>query len=274
MSDTKQALLADLPSAPGVYIFWGDSSLPLYIGKSVDIRSRVMSHFRQPDEARMLAQTRRIECLPTAGEMGALLLESRLIKTRQPLFNQRLRRTKHLHSWRLSESAQGLGNELVSSASVALGQTPHVYGLFSSRHAAQEKLRSLALQHKLCLATLGLEKTTARGCFGLQLRQCDGVCVGKEPRADHDERLRTALQQLQVHVWPYATAIDVVEQSGDWVQKHRVLNWSYLGTWCSKGMTTQSPQDTDKASFDADTYAILVKPLLKGEALVEEVFSH
>ena len=99
MSDTKQALLADLPSAPGVYIFWGDSSLPLYIGKSVDIRSRVMSHFRQPDEARMLAQTRRIECLPTAGEMGALLLESRLIKTRQPLFNQRLRRTKHLHSW-------------------------------------------------------------------------------------------------------------------------------------------------------------------------------
>ena len=149
-----------------------------------------------------------------------------------------------------------------------------MYGLFSSRHAAQEKLRSLALQHKLCLVTLGLEKTTARGCFGLQLRQCDGVCVGKEPRAGHDERLRTALQQLQVHVWPYATAIDVVEQAGDWVQKHRVLNWSYLGTWCSKGMTTQSPQDTDKASFDADTYAILVKPLLKGEALVEEVFSH
>ncbi len=274
MSDTKQALLADLPSAPGVYIFWGDSSLPLYIGKSVDIRSRVMSHFRQPDEARMLAQTRRIECLPTAGEMGALLLESRLIKTRQPLFNQRLRRTKHLHSWRLREIAEGLGNELVSSESVALGQTPHVYGLFSSRHAAQEKLRSLALQHKLCLATLGLEKTTARGCFGLPLRQCDGVCIGKEPRAGHDERLRTALQQLQVHVWPYATAIDVVEQAGDWVQKHRVLNWSYLGTWCSKGMATQSPQDTDSASFDADTYAILVKPLLKGEALVEEVFSH
>jgi hypothetical protein len=39
-------------------------------------------------------------------------------------------------------------------------------------------------------------------------------------------------------------------------------------------MATPSPQHTDNASFDADTYAILVKPLLKGEALVEEVFSH
>ncbi len=274
MNGTKQDLTAHLPHAPGVYVFWGDSSLPLYIGKSVDIRSRVMSHFRQPDEARMLAQTRRIECLPTAGEMGALLLESRLIKTRQPLFNQRLRRTKHLHSWRLSESAQGLVNQLVSSADVVHGQTQGLFGLFSSRHAAQEKLRALALEHTLCLATLGLEKSTTRGCFGLQLHQCNGACVGKEARANHDERLRTALQQLQVHVWPYATAIDVVEQSGDWVQKHRVLNWCYLGTWCSKGTAVEPPQGDVSASFDADTYAILVKPLLKGEALIQEVLSH
>jgi hypothetical protein len=75
-------------------------------------------------------------------------------------------------------------------------------------------------------------------------------------------------------VWPYATAIDVVEQSGDWVQKHRVMNWSYLGTWCSKGMATQSPQDTDNASFDADTHAIVFKPLLKGKVRTEEVISH
>ncbi len=271
MNDTKQALLADLPHAPGVYIFWGDSSLPLYIGKSVDVRSRVMSHFRQADEAPMMAQTRHIECLLTAGEIGALLLESRLIKNRQPLFNQRLRRTKHLHSWRLRDSATGLVNELVSSAAVAHGQTPHLYGLFASRHAAQDKLRALAADHKLCLATLGLEKTSSRGCFGLQLRQCDGVCVGQELRAKHDQRLQSALLGLQVHVWPYASAIDLVEQSGDWVQKHRIVNWSYLGTWCSKGTVTESMQSTDAATFDADTYAILVKPLLKGEARIEDV---
>ena len=273
MIEAKQALTAHLPHAPGVYVFWGDSSLPLYIGKSVDIRSRVMSHFRQPDEARMLAQTRRIECVPTAGEIGALLLESRLIKTRQPLFNQRLRRTKHLHSWRLGENSAGLVGELVSSTSVAHGQTPHLYGLFASRHAAQEKLRALAADHRLCLATLGLEKTSSRGCFGWQLRQCNGVCVGHEARETHDARWLAALQALQVHVWPYASAIDLIEQAGDWVQKHRILNWSYRGTWCSKATLAEPLQDTDTTAFDADTYAILVKPLLKGEARIEEVLS-
>ena len=93
---TLGELVCDLPRAPGVYVFHGDGKLPLYIGKSVDIRSRVQSHLRNPDEARMMAQTRRIEAIETAGEIGALLLESHLIKTQSPLFNQRLRRIKKL----------------------------------------------------------------------------------------------------------------------------------------------------------------------------------
>ena len=63
--------LAALPRSFGVYIFKGEGTLPLYIGKSVDIRSRVMSHFRAPDEASMIAQTRRIDFIETAGEIGA-----------------------------------------------------------------------------------------------------------------------------------------------------------------------------------------------------------
>ena len=64
----------------GVYIFRGEGTLPLYIGKSVDIRARVMSHLRAPDEAKMMAQTRQVDCIETAGEIGALLLEAQMIK--------------------------------------------------------------------------------------------------------------------------------------------------------------------------------------------------
>ncbi|SQI36926.1 Excinuclease cho [Serratia plymuthica] len=77
-----------LPKSPGVYLFHGLSdSMPLYIGKSVNIRSRVMAHFRTQDEARLLRQTQRISFHETAGELGALLLEAQLIKQQQPLFN-------------------------------------------------------------------------------------------------------------------------------------------------------------------------------------------
>lgn len=99
--------LAALPRAAGVYIFRGDCRLPLYIGKSVDIRSRVMSHLRAPDEASMIAQTRRIDFIETAGEIGALLLESRMIKEQNPLFNQRLRRIRTLCSIRLGQTDAG-----------------------------------------------------------------------------------------------------------------------------------------------------------------------
>ena len=85
----ESASLAVLPRTAGVYIFKGEGMLPLYIGKSVDIRSRVLSHLRTKDEAKMIAQSRRVEFIETAGEIGALLLEARLIKQESPLFNIR-----------------------------------------------------------------------------------------------------------------------------------------------------------------------------------------
>ena len=51
-----------LPAAPGVYLFWGRSpTLPLYIGKSIQLRARVLSHLRDPDSARWVRQSLRVE---------------------------------------------------------------------------------------------------------------------------------------------------------------------------------------------------------------------
>lgn len=96
--------IADMPSAPGVYLFHGhEGDLPLYIGKSVNLRSRLLSHLRTADEARMLRQTRRITHIRTAGEIGALLLEARLIKEMHPLFNQKLRHNRQLCALRVTD---------------------------------------------------------------------------------------------------------------------------------------------------------------------------
>ena len=257
--------LSHLPRSPGVYLFWGDSQLPLYIGKSVDIRARVLSHLRTPDEAKMMAQTRRVEVIQTAGEIGALLLEAQLIKTHQPLFNIRLRRLRNTNSIRLSANGLGLTPEIISSKDTAIGQTDGLYGLFSSQRAAQEKLRELAQGHALCHALLGLEKPSKRGCFGLQVKACHGACVGLEDRAAHDQRLLKALLEMKIHAWPYAGAVDIVETDGDWTEKHRIHHWRYLGTWSSQTQTTRPHTET---AFDMDTYKILVKPIMLGTAQV------
>lgn len=254
--------LAALPRSSGVYIFRGEGTLPLYVGKSVDIRARVLSHLRASDEAKMLAQSRRVDFIETAGEIGALLLEAHLIKQWSPLFNIRLRRLRTLCTIECVHDTAGVIPRVVSGRSVALGQQQGLYGLFSSVHAAQASLRQLADTHRLCLGLLGLEKTARRGCFGLQLKTCLGACAGLEPRAEHDQRLLTALADLQVHAWPYAGAVDLIESRDGWEQRHRVHHWRHLGTWCSK---TGRIASTDPGDFDLDSYKILVKPIMLGQ---------
>jgi excinuclease Cho len=253
--------LAALPSGSGVYIFKGQGTLPLYIGKSVNIRSRVLSHLRALDEANMISQTRHIEFIETAGELGALLLEARMIKEQSPLFNQRLRRLRRLSSIRLCQTNKGTTPEIVDGKTVNLGTTPNLFGLFSSNYAAKQKLNELAQLHGLCKVVLGLEKTSTRGCFGLQIKTCLGACVGQEARLLHDERLVAVLLELQVEVWPFSGPVEIIEENNGWVQKHLVNNWCHLETWCSKTgqanqVTTFNPQD-----FDRDSYQILVRPI-------------
>ncbi len=260
--------LAALPRTSGVYIFRGEGTLPLYIGKSVDIRNRVLAHLRTDDEAEMIAQSRRVDYIETAGEIGALLLEARLIKQQSPLFNIRLRRLRSLCSIFLSEQADGVIPRMVSDKDTAVGQVEGLFGLFSSVHAAQSKLRELADVHRLCQGLLGLEKIGKRGCFGLQVNTCLGACVGREARHTHDQRLRAALEDIKVHAWPFAGPVDLIEQSGDWIQKHRVQGWRYLGTWCSRAQQFDPHQ---QSGFDLDSYKILVKPILLGRVRIEPV---
>ncbi len=255
--------IADMPAAPGVYIFHGaEGDLPLYIGKSVHLRSRLLAHLRNPDEARLLRQTQRISHIRTAGEIGALLLEARLIKQQHPLLNQKLRRNRQLCS--VQVLAGGLP-EVVYSKDLNFADAPDLYGLYASRHAALAALRQLADDQRLCYGALGLEKLPpGRACFRAMLRQCAGVCRGDETPQVHRQRLLDSLQGLRVACWPYPGAIGLVERDGDLQQIHVIHHWHYLGSASTLGAARVLQQVAP--GFDADGYKILCKPVLSGRA--------
>jgi excinuclease Cho len=256
-----RAIADTLPQAPGVYIFHGDNDdLPLYIGKSVNLRSRVLAHLRDATEARMLRQTRRISHLRTTGEIGALLLEARLIKQHQPLMNQKLRRT-----WQLCSLGLRAGVPVVLySKDVDFAAEAQLYGLFSSRHAALEWLRALADTRRLCFGALGLERLPrGRSCFRAMVGRCAGVCRGDESRTDHDRRLSESLESLRLACWPFAGSIGLVERDGTDYQIHVVRNWCYLGS--AADLDGARRLDTLAAGFDADGYKILCEPILRGQ---------
>jgi DNA polymerase-3 subunit epsilon len=83
--------LSALPSDPGVYIFRNDAGQPLYVGKSVSLRSRARAHFCAPSGWTDRAAI--VDYRSTASELGALVLENRLIKEWRPTGNKALKRT-------------------------------------------------------------------------------------------------------------------------------------------------------------------------------------
>lgn len=259
--------LESLPSVPGVSLFHSESDpLPLYIGKSVNIRSRVLSHLRTPEEAAMLRQSRRISWIGTAGEIGALLLEARLIKEQQPLFNKRLRRNRQLCALTLRDGKV----DVVYSRDVDFSHAPDLFGLFANRRAALAALQSLADEQKLCYGRLGLEPLSrGRACFRAALKRCAGVCCNKESPQEHDARLQASLEKLRVICWPWKNAIALKESRAQMTQYHVINNWLWLGTVDTledAATLVQTP-----AGFDHDGYKILCKPLVAGTCEIIEL---
>lgn len=259
----------DLPDAPGVYRFYGDNDLPLYVGKSINLRDRVLSHFAgdhgSTKELSISRQLKRIEWTETAGDLGAQLLEAQQIKALQPIHNQRLRRENDLCTWQLADAEQGGKTLLLRyAADIDFGRARDLYGTFTSQRKAIEALRDLASAHRLCHIQLGLEKRRrgkASPCFGYQLSTCKGVCIGKENPLQHDIRLLEALSRLKLTSWPWPGAVGVRETRGAQEAIHVVDHWVYLGTAHNQAEVQELLEQPRRAVFDLDTYKILVRHL-------------
>lgn len=260
-------LIHDLPDGPGVYLFYGENDLPLYIGKSVNIRQRVLSHFaadhRQTKEMSLSQQTKRIDWIETAGELGALLTEAKLIKQLTPVHNQRLRRKNALCAWQLEQKQDQLVPRLAWADDLDFGSQANLYGLYSNKRDAEKALRSIAEQHQLCLGVLGLDKIgSGKPCFAHQLKRCRGACVGKESGLQHAMRLQTAMSKLKLNSWPYPGAI-AIRETNDF---HIIDHWCYLGTAQSDD-EVHALLDQGRPAFDRDTYLTLIKALRKADVV-------
>lgn len=259
--------IRDIPESPGVYLFYGEGQIPLYIGKSVTMRSRVMSHFQasltQARELRMAQEIRRVEWRETAGELGALLLEARLVKDLQPIFNRQLRRERSLCAWELDEdpSAQPL-LRLVRGEDLRPELFERMYGVYRSKNQAVQALHGLASEHQLCPQALGLESGRGR-CFAQQLGRCKGVCCGKEAPALHRARLQMALAAQKLEVWPFPGRIGLREhnESNAKTEIHVFDQWCHLGTVRDEAEWAELGAAASALTFDLDTYRLLQRHL-------------
>ncbi|KAA0019219.1 hypothetical protein F0A16_07735 [Salinicola corii] len=260
--------LGALPARPGVYVFFGYNELPLYVGKSVDIRSRVRSHLQQPVSRRhgqMVAQAQRIAWRRTSGDLGAQLLEADLIKRWIPLYNRQLRKRVRMVSWNWPPGEE---RPTLTDGQWVVAARSRFYGLFRNRRDAQMTLRDIATEASLCLRVLGLESGQGR-CFGYQIGRCLGACCGAETREAHARRARDAMERLRIENWPWPGRVAFRENGphGD-VGLHVVDHWHYQGSVERLDDLHSLP---DTRGFDIDTYRILNRFLSSPDDTVEPI---
>ena len=255
-----------LPHAPGVYLFYG---LNEHLHRQ---ERRLARACRRPLQLRIsrtaraatVAGDHRLEWEETAGELGALLRESELIKTRLPAHNVAARR--QLNRVLLGFDAGGRAT-LTQAAAFDLAQLGHCYGPFSSRATVRRWMIELASEHQLCLKAIGFEgrrKAAHDGapCFNHQLRRCRGACVGAEPRDQHTARLEEVLRPWLLPAWPYAGAVAVVERNTDRFQEqwHAFDHWCWLGSVKSFDAAAELARSEPRV-FEADAARLAVQAL-------------
>lgn len=266
-SGLDHQLLDELPESPGVYLFYGDSALPLYIGKSVNLRDRVMSHFSadhaSTKEMRISQEIKHVEWITTAGELGALLLESRLVKEKQPIYNRQLRSERQLCSWQVSADAESLPQvTLKRETDIGADMIGNLFGTFKTKRQAVDALRKIAENHQLCPQLLGLESGKG-ACFSYQLKRCKGACAGKEPKFMHHLRLQQALAAHRLKSWPYPGKIGIREHdvTTDKTEIHIFDQWCHIATVDNEADMQTAFERKTVFAFDHDTYKVLHKAL-------------
>ena len=273
-------LADELPEVPGVYRFYGADDALLYVGKSRNIRSRVLEHLTAGPRAtaaeRLARQVTRVAWTETAGELGALLLEARAVKAEAPVHNRRLRPAGATFTLRLVGAGDAPERvDIVELDALEAAEQQEVYGLYRDRRAAARALEEIVRAHQLCARVVGLERGSGAdgasgSCFAYQLKRCRGACIGAEPAALHNTRVRLALAGTRLRPWPYRGRILVAERDWRGQQDLHVLDrWRYLGT--VREPDEAEGLDAEQVPFDPDIYRILKRVLVapSGTRIIE-----
>lgn len=202
-----KALIKDIPQAPGVYFFYNALGELIYIGKSINLRKRLIQHAQGTDRKsqKIQTQTARIDYELTGSDLIAELHEEDLIKKHQPPINRMLRRSKmpwalvlHYVGEYMSLQVETVGKTKQQhlplqhqSQSLAEGK---IIAAVATRREGVRILRAIGKKYFLCNKINGLE---GRGgsCFAWQIRRCFGACLQQEPASDYNARVNYFIEK-------------------------------------------------------------------------------
>ncbi|RME76501.1 MAG: exonuclease [Planctomycetota bacterium] len=215
-----------LPEETGIYFLLDGQNRPLYIGKSKNIRSRIIQHFRESEKKAWLRKVEKIETRLTGSELVALLWESLEIKEGQPLYNKRHRNV--FMDFGLQSFIDSQGYIRLKIISLQNNSSSYWIG-FSTQKEGKGFLQGWTKRFGLCPTLCGLSDSAP--CFAHQVEKCKGACIGKESPQKYNRRVKQALHSLSL---PYSDFLvfdkgrTLEEESIVLVQNRAIQGFGYI----------------------------------------------
>jgi DNA polymerase-3 subunit epsilon len=184
-----------LPEECGTYYFFDEQNQLLYIGKSKDVRHRVLSHLGNTNTKRAMEMKQRIHSISyelTGSELIALLKESNEIKAQKPRYNRAQKRTTAYWGLYPKKDEYGYINFFLRKISETADDP---VTCFNSKKEAREVLTKMVGKHWLCQKLSGLYQTDG-ACFHYSIRQCNGACIQGESASAYNKRAQAFLDSL------------------------------------------------------------------------------
>ena len=187
-----------LPEECGVYYMHDANGNAAYIGKSINIKKRVMQHFSKTTSKSGLIHrfVRSLSYELTGSELVALLLESHEIKTLGPYINRSQRRRSFpyiIHQYKNTNGYICLDVQKVREKARNKLQMVSEYPKLGT---AKNYLERAIEEYQLCRRLTGLESNIG-ACIYKQIGQCQGACAGEEDVESYNERVEEALEYLR-----------------------------------------------------------------------------
>jgi len=190
--------LPELPETTGIYEFRDGRGRALYVGKAVNIRRRVASHFTSEARERsprgpMLLAARSIRTWEKPSEVEALLAEADRIREVRPPYNRQMREPEGARYLRADPDGPAPS---LTSATVVKEDGATWYGPFPKRWAVERALRVLQVVHGLKSCDWKPGEPAPAACTDRDLGICAAPCTGRTSLVDHRRRTRAAVDHL------------------------------------------------------------------------------
>jgi DNA polymerase-3 subunit epsilon len=189
----------ELPMVPGVYYFHNEAGEVIYIGKSINIKKRIIQHFNIDYKSRKSLDFKNsiadISYEMMGNELVALLFESAEIKRMKPQYNRKLRRS--VFNTGIYVYEDGNGYKRLSYGSVKKADNINITPVIalSNQFKAKGFLYHKVGKYNLCQKLCDLYKTNG-ACFDYQVHQCNGACIGKESPEEYNKRVDAAIESF------------------------------------------------------------------------------